>query len=196
MKEQVVWITGASSGIGEELAQQYARRGSKVILSARRVSELERVKASCEQPENVAVVPFDLTAFDSLEDKVKEALHCFGSIDLLINNGGVSQRSLIIETNFDVYKRLMDINYLGTVALTKALLPYFIEKQKGSVVTNLLWHNSGPPKSKNCPKQSIKFPLKRTTSKMAAWSLTFCGKIQAPQHKNSQTKIENFHRKK
>ena len=70
MKEQVVWITGASSGIGEELAQQYARRGYKVILSARRVSELERVKASCVQLENVAIVPLDLTAFDTLEGKV------------------------------------------------------------------------------------------------------------------------------
>ena len=130
MKEQVVWITGASSGIGEELALQYAKRGSKVILSARRAAELERVKTSCAQPENVAVVPLDLTAFDSLETKVKEALTCFGSIDLLINNGGVSQRSLIVETNFEVYQRLIEINYLGTVALTKALLPYFMEQQK------------------------------------------------------------------
>lgn len=149
MKEQVVWITGASSGIGEELAQQYARRGSKVILSARRVTELERVKASCAQPENIAVLPLDLTAFDTHEGKVKEAIACFGSIDLLINNGGVSQRSLIIETNFEVYQRLIEINYLGTVALTKALLPYFIERQKGhyAVVTSVMGKYASPFRS-------------------------------------------------
>ena len=73
-------------GDREELAQQYASRGSKVILSARRVTELERVKVSCAQPENIAVLPLDLTAFDTHEGKVKEALACFGSIDLLINN--------------------------------------------------------------------------------------------------------------
>lgn len=149
MKEQVVWITGASSGIGEELALQYAARGSKVILSARRTVELERVKANCAFPENIAIVPLDLTVFDALEKKVKEALGCFGSIDLLINNGGVSQRSLIIETNFEVYQRLMEINYLGTIALTKALLPYFIEKQKGhfAVVTSVMGKYASPFRS-------------------------------------------------
>ncbi len=149
MKQQVVWITGASSGIGKELALQYVNRGSKVILSARRMSELERVKTSCAHPENVAIVPLDLTDFTSLEGKVKEAVACFGSIDLLINNGGVSQRSLIVETNFEVYQRLMEVNYLGTVALTKALLPYFIEKQKGhfAVVTSVMGKYASPFRS-------------------------------------------------
>ena len=93
---------------------------NRLILSARREKELERVKALCSNPENISIVPLDLTKFDELPKKVDEALRCFGSIDLLINNGGVSQRSLIAETDFNVYKQLMDINYLGTVALSKA----------------------------------------------------------------------------
>ncbi len=149
MKEQVVWITGASSGIGEELALQYSSRGSKVIISARRETELLRVKNSSAYPENVVIVPLDLTDFTSLETKVKEALGSFGSIDLLINNGGVSQRSLIIETNFEVYQRLIEINYLGTIALTKALLPYFIKQQKGhfAVVTSVMGKYASPFRS-------------------------------------------------
>lgn len=149
MKQQVVWITGASSGIGEELAKQYIKRGDKVILSARRKPELERVKASCLSPENTAIVPLDLTDFEAMPKKVAEAMRCFGSIDLLINNGGVSQRSLIIETGFEVYQRLVEINYLGTVALTTALLPYFIEQQKGqfAVVTSVMGKYASPFRS-------------------------------------------------
>ena len=77
MKEQVVWITGASSGIGEELALQYSSRGSKVIISARRETELLRVKNSSAYPENVVIVPLDLTDFTSLETKVKDPLGSF-----------------------------------------------------------------------------------------------------------------------
>lgn len=149
MRNKVIWITGASSGIGEELAKQYAQRGDQLILSARRINELERVKAICSNPENIAIVPLDLAAFDTLPKKVEEAKACFGRIDLLINNGGVSQRSLITETKFEVYKQLIDINYLGTVALTKALLPYFVAQKKGhfAVVTSVMGKYASPFRS-------------------------------------------------
>lgn len=145
----IVWITGASSGIGEELAKQYSTRGDQVILSARRVDELERVKKNCSHPERVAIVPLDLTDFDTLPDTVTEAIKCFGSIDLLINNGGISQRSLIAETEFSVYQRLMDVNYLGTVALTNALLPYFVQQGQGhyAVVTSVMGKYGSPYRS-------------------------------------------------
>ena len=147
--KDVIWITGASSGIGEELAKQYAQRGNRLILSARREKELERVKALCSHPENISIVPLDLTKFDELPKKVDEALRCFGSIDLLINNGGVSQRSLIAETDFNVYKQLMDINYLGTVALSKALLPHFLKQKKGhyAVITSVMGKYASPYRS-------------------------------------------------
>lgn len=149
MRDQIIWITGASSGIGEELAKQYARRGCKLILSARREKELERVKTSCAHPELIKILPLDLTAFDTLPAKVETAISYFNSIDLLINNGGVSQRSLIAETNFEVFKKLMDINYLGTVALTKALLPYFLAQKKGhfAVITSVMGKYGSPFRS-------------------------------------------------
>ena len=86
MRDKVIWITGASSGIGEELAKQYAKRGSKLILSARRKEELERVRSSCLHQDNIKIVPLDLTDFSGLPQKVEEAKECFGAIYLLINN--------------------------------------------------------------------------------------------------------------
>jgi short-subunit dehydrogenase len=149
MRDEVIWITGASSGIGEELAKQYAKRGTKLILSARRKVELERVRNSCIHPENINIVALDLTDFVSLPQRVEEAKQCFGRIDLLINNGGVSQRSMIVETDFEVYKQLIAINYLGTVALSKALLPHFIERQQGqyAVVTSVMGKYGSPFRS-------------------------------------------------
>ena len=149
---QVIWITGASSGIGAELAKQYSKQGKLLILSARRDAELKAVKNSCDYPENIKILPLDLKDFDSMEKHVKKAITFFGSIDLLINNGGVSQRSLIAETNFHVYQELINVNYLGTVALTKALLPHFIEKGKGhfAVVTSVMGKFGSPYRSGYC----------------------------------------------
>lgn len=149
---KVIWITGASSGIGEELAYQYAQKGAKLILSARREKELKRVQAACTSAENVKVLPLDLTDFEALEKKTKQAVAAFGKIDVLINNGGVSQRSLIAETDFSVYQKLMEINYLGTVGLSKALLPYFIEQKSGhyTVVTSVMGKYGSPYRSGYC----------------------------------------------
>ena len=149
---QVIWITGASSGIGAELARQYSKQGKLLILSSRRDAELKAVKNSCAYPENIKILPLDLKDFDSMEKHVKKAITFFGSIDLLINNGGVSQRSLIAETNFHVYQELININYLGTVALTKALLPHFIERGKGhfAVVTSVMGKFGSPFRSGYC----------------------------------------------
>lgn len=149
---QVIWITGASSGIGAELAKQYSKQGKLLILSARRDAELKVIKNFCNYPENIKILPLDLKDFDSMEKHVKKAITFFGSIDLLINNGGVSQRSLIAETNFHVYQELINVNYLGTVALTKALLPHFIEKGKGhfAVVSSVMGKFGSPYRSGYC----------------------------------------------
>ena len=100
-------------------------------------------------PENVKVLPLDLENYMSLSGKVDEALKLFGSIDVLFNNGGVSQRSLAKDTAMEVDKRLMDVNYLGTVALTKALLPHFIEKNNGHfvVITSIVGKIGTPLRS-------------------------------------------------
>ncbi|AWP16503.1 putative dehydrogenase/reductase SDR family member 7 isoform 3 [Scophthalmus maximus] len=140
LKSLVVWVTGASSGIGEELAHQLARCGSRLILSARREDELNRVKHRCLdcsnlQDEDILVLPLDLLERTSHEEKAKTAIQYFGHIDILINNGGRSQRSLCLETSVDVYQALMELNFLGTVSITKKVLTHMTRRGSGSIVT-------------------------------------------------------------
>uniref|UniRef100_UPI0037E9C07A dehydrogenase/reductase SDR family member 7 n=1 Tax=Semicossyphus pulcher TaxID=241346 RepID=UPI0037E9C07A len=140
LKGLVVWVTGGSSGIGEELAYQLARCGSRLILSARREDELNRVKRCCLersdlQDEDILVLPLDLLERTSHEEKTKAAIQHFGHIDILINNGGRSQRSLCVETSVDVYQALMELNFLGTVSITKQVLPHMTQRGSGSIVT-------------------------------------------------------------
>lgn len=149
---KVIWITGASSGIGEGLAHELSKKGCKLILSSRKEEQLQKVAAQCDPKGSVKTLPLDLAHFDELSQKVAEAISLYGKIDILVNNAGVSQRSLILDTDFEVYKKLMDINYLGTVALSKALLPYFIEQQKGHyvTVTSLMGKFGSPYRSGYC----------------------------------------------
>jgi len=152
-KDKVVWITGASSGIGEALAEEFVQLGAQLILSSRRKAELERVKTKLKMSDDdCLVLPLDLEQYHEMEDKVDKAMNHFGRIDYLVNNGGISQRSLIIDTKMDVYKRLMDIDYLGTVALSKAVLPVFIRQKSGhySVVTSLMGKFASPLRSGYC----------------------------------------------
>lgn len=135
MKEKTIWITGASSGIGLGLFNYLNERKIKTIISSRDIKKLEEIKASSKHPELVAVVKVDLENFNSLEASTAEALAAFGKIDVLINNGGISQRDLVVNTSFEVDQRLINVNYLGTVKLTKALLPHFIKKKSGAFIT-------------------------------------------------------------
>jgi short-subunit dehydrogenase len=132
-KDKTIWITGASSGTGEALTYAFAKEGGKLIISARRREALERVRANCPQPERVFVLPLDLEDHQSLPEKAKQAAEHFGGIDLLFNNGGISQRSLAKDTLTVVDKRLMDINYMGPVILTKSVLPYMTEQKHGQI---------------------------------------------------------------
>ncbi|PWI29686.1 short chain dehydrogenase [Flavobacteriaceae bacterium LYZ1037] len=151
-KNKVVWITGASSGIGKGLTLELAKLDCKLILSARNGEKLEEVKAACGNLENIQILPFDLADYANMKLVVEVALKLFGKVDLLINNGGISQRSPIIETSIEVDKKLMDIDYLGTVALSKALLPHFVSNQSGYyvVVSSLMGKFSSPLRSAYC----------------------------------------------
>ncbi|UOQ53662.1 SDR family oxidoreductase [Hymenobacter cellulosivorans] len=131
--QQVVWITGASAGIGEALAKEYARAGARLVLSARNVAELERVAAACA-PAEVLLVPLDLGQADTLQACAEKVLGHYGRLDVLVNNGGISQRSLALDTSLDVHRRLMEVNYFGTVALTKAVLPQLLSQKSGQIV--------------------------------------------------------------
>lgn len=152
MKNKVIWITGASSGIGEALAYQLNNLKAKIILSARREDALLKVKSNCKFAENAIVLPLDLAQYNTLESITENAHSIFGKIDILVNNGGLSQRSLIIDTKFEVYQQMIDVNYLGTIKLTKHLLPYFIAQKSGHFVTitSLMGKFASPYRSGYC----------------------------------------------
>ncbi|HKG20757.1 MAG TPA: SDR family oxidoreductase [Blastocatellia bacterium] len=148
-RDQIIWITGASSGIGEALAYAFSREGAKLILSGRRAGELERVRQACDDASDHLVLPLDLAQYETLADKAREALAHFGRIDILVNNGGVSQRSLVKETSLAVDVEIMNINFFGTVALTKAVLPGMLERKSGHVViiSSVVGHVGTPLRS-------------------------------------------------
>ena len=140
MSTKTIWITGASSGIGEAAAYFYNSKGYNVILSARNEKKLMQVKIQSSNPERCFVLPLDLVEIASFGAKTKEAIHAFGKIDIMLHNGGISQRSLIQETPLSVDRQLMEVNFFGTVALTKVLLPHFIANKSGQfgVITSLV----------------------------------------------------------
>ncbi len=135
---KTVWITGASSGIGAALAHAFALRGAKLILSARRVDRLEEVARHCAGLPNAArevhVLPLDMADCDSLEAKANQVLAHHGAVDVMVHNAGVGQRGSVLETSFEVERRMLDTNYLGPVALTKALLPSMVKHKRGTFV--------------------------------------------------------------
>ena len=132
--DKVVWITGASSGIGEALAYAFSAAGARLLLSARRTEELERVKAACINSGNARVLPMDLLDTASFAERVKEAIGAFGQVDILVHNGGVTQRGTVLETELAVQRQVMEVDYFSYVALTKAVLPHFIERKSGHFV--------------------------------------------------------------
>jgi dehydrogenase/reductase SDR family member 7B len=132
--QQVVWLTGASSGIGEALAHAFAREGARLVLSSRRVDELERVRLACARSDDHIVLPLDLARSESFAAATGEVLARCGRIDILVNNGGVSQRALAKDASLEVERALMEVNYFGPVALTKSVLPVMRAQGSGHVV--------------------------------------------------------------
>lgn len=132
MKDKVVIITGASSGIGEALARKFAAGGSSLVLAARRIDRLTALKEELRDAE-VLVVQADVTDAGDCQNLVNAAVEKFGRIDILINNAGISMRSLFEEVELDVIRRVMDVNFWGTVYCTKFALPHLLQA-KGSVV--------------------------------------------------------------
>ena len=132
LKNKTVWITGASSGIGEALAHQFAKEGAKLVLSARRESELQRVaKATGLSEKEVLVLPMDMLKFEHFPVKVQAVIDHFGQIDFVVQNAGISQRSYVKDTKFQVYRDLMELDFFSVVAFTQALLPHLIERKRG-----------------------------------------------------------------
>lgn len=137
MKEflgRVVWITGASSGIGEEAAIQFSRLGCELIISARNEASLISVAAKCLHPDKVWVLPYDVTRTDDAKEIVARVIAKMGRIDLLLHSAGISQRSYAIESEFIVYRRVMEVNYFGLIALSQAVLPFMVKAGGGQLI--------------------------------------------------------------
>jgi dehydrogenase/reductase SDR family member 7B len=134
-KCKIVWITGASSGIGEALVYKFTELGANTIISSNDPAGLERVKKACgKNSEMVTCAPFDLSDMSGIDNLVEQQISVAGKIDYLINLGGISQRSRINETPLWLDRRIFEINYFGTIALTKAVLPYMINQKSGHVL--------------------------------------------------------------
>jgi short-subunit dehydrogenase len=129
-----VWITGASSGIGEALALAFHNAGAKLVLSARREDELKRVQSACGGEPNTRVLPMDVTNAEELPEKTRLALSMFGGIDILVLNAGITQRSRTRETDESVYRRLMEVNFFGPETMARSVLPSMLEQKSGHMV--------------------------------------------------------------
>ena len=135
LNNKVVWITGASSGIGEAMVKELAKEGSKLIISSRREQELIRVKNELKlNDDQVVVLPLDLEQHQLAEEWTKKAMTAFGRVDILINNGGISQKSEALSTTNATEQKIMNINYFGNVALSKAILPIMQQQKSGKIV--------------------------------------------------------------
>jgi short-subunit dehydrogenase len=134
LANKVVWITGASGGIGEALAHRIAQEGALLALSARRRTELERVKAALPAGTRTTIIPGDVTDFASIPTWIAQIESELGPLDVLVNNAGVSQRSLARDTTMETYRFLMEVDFFAPVALTQAVVPAMVKRGSGQIV--------------------------------------------------------------
>jgi short-subunit dehydrogenase len=131
---KTVWITGASSGIGEQLVYACARRGAKLIISSNQEQQLKTVQSNCEKMgSSCFVIPFDLSVAEQVNSAGLAVINKFKTIDILINNGGISQRASVLETSVETIRKIMEINFMSAVILSKLLLPQMIENGGGVI---------------------------------------------------------------
>lgn len=133
LQGKVVWITGASSGIGKALAEECAAQGAQIVLTARRLEELEKVRAGLVNPDQHISVVADITDESQVRTAYEQVLSEKGRIDWLINNAGLSQRALIQETTMQTERAIMEVDYFSQVFLTKTVLPTFLKQKSGRI---------------------------------------------------------------
>ena len=144
LADKVIWITGASSGIGKALAQTAAQQDTKLILSGRRVDALEAL--ATELSVDCLVLPFEVTDYDALESKVDEAWAWQGRVDILVNNAGISQRCLAIDAKPEVYTELINIDLIAPIWLTQLQLKRMAEAGGAHIVAiSSVAGRIGPP---------------------------------------------------
>ena len=143
---KTVWITGASSGIGEALALTYNAQGYRTILSARRLEVLESLQKKLTHPEHSYIMPLDLEQHENAEVWFNQASAFTGSIDILVNNAGMGHMGTSIEMEFTIERKVFEVNFWGAVALTKVVLPHMTSRNSGQIwtVSSILGHFGSP----------------------------------------------------
>jgi dehydrogenase/reductase SDR family protein 7 len=134
LTDKVVWITGASSGIGAQMAYELTKQGAQVIISARRVDRLEEVAERCNGTHKPFIYPLDVLDNNAQKDATKHILEKFGRVDILFLNAGKSQRGTALETNLDITKNLMEINFFSVIGLSNELLPHLVQNPGSQIV--------------------------------------------------------------
>ena len=155
-----VWITGASSGIGEACAYRYAEEGARLVLTSSSVNRLEPVAARCRElgATEVSILPYDLTYLDGIEALTDKAWDAMKGIDIVMLNAGISQRTNVEDTSMDMVRKIMEINYFAPVAIAKCLLPKMVGRGYGKIaVTTSIAGRFGFPL--RCGYSSSKFAL-------------------------------------
>ena len=198
--DKVVWITGASSGIGKELAIQLANQNAKVVLSARNLEQLEAVKNSLKSPEKHLVLDLDLSNQKNFTELTGKVLDQYGRIDFLFNSGGVSQRSEASETELEVDRKIMEINFFGNIALTKAVLPQMQKQKSGHIVVTSsiagkfgFYLRSAYSASKHALHGFYESLLLEEAKNNIAVTIVCPGKINTPISTNALTKDGTAH---
>lgn len=135
-ENKTVWITGASSGIGQALAIEMARHGAQLLVSARRLERLNKTAEICRKSGGkVEVLPFDLSETENLPDLATEAERLMGKpVDILLNVGGVGMRGTALETEYTVARTILDVDFWSAVELTRAVMPGMIQRKNGQIV--------------------------------------------------------------
>ena len=131
----VVWITGASSGIGKACAYRYASGGASLVLTSSSATKLAEVAADCRArgAESVLVLPYDLSRHDGIEALVGQAWNAFGKIDILLCNAGISQRTTVEDTDDEIDRKIMEVNYFAPTAMARAILPLMLASGGGHI---------------------------------------------------------------
>ncbi len=134
LKNKIIWITGASSGIGKALAIECARQGATLMLTARREDALEATRIACERSDEHRCLVHDVTDQESHAILMSKILEAWGHLDMLVLNAGIGQRGSIEETSLDVERRIMEVNYFGCTEVAHAVLPHFLDRNRGQIV--------------------------------------------------------------
>lgn len=134
LTNKVVWITGASSGIGKALAIECARRGALLMLTARREAELEQTRAACERTDDHRCMVHDVTDHGAHHGVVEAIENTWGRLDVVVLNAGIGQRGSVEETSPDVERHIMEVNYFGCSEVAHAVLPHFLDRNHGQFV--------------------------------------------------------------